>query len=139
MFREFSQPVNSVDFTPDGKHACFASNDDSIAIYDCERGSKVKYLSCKKYGVSSLRFFHSGANSCVCASRSDFDHSLRYWDLYENAYVRYFKAHTAAVSFISVHPYEDIFMSGGFDRNIFLWDLRKEKPVARIPGRLRRR
>ena len=58
--------------------------------------------------------------------------SLRYWDLYENKYIRFFAGHTAPVGSLSVHPYEDLLLSGSADKSALLWDLRKEKPVARF-------
>ena len=39
------------------------------------------------------------------------------------------------VTSLDVHPYEDIFLSSSVDKTSLLWDLRKEKPIARIPAR----
>ena len=92
-------------------------------------------LYSKKYGVDHIKFVHSGALSAICASRNDFDYSLRYWDLYENKFVRFFKGHLAEVKSVDVHPYEDLFLTSSVDKTSLLWDLRKEKPVGRIPSR----
>ena len=61
--------------------------------------------------------------------------SLRYWDLYENKFIRFFKGHVGTVTCLDVHPYEDLFLSSSTDKTSLLWDLRKEKPIARIPAR----
>jgi COMPASS component SWD2 len=61
--------------------------------------------------------------------------SLRYWDLYENKFIRFFKGHVGAVTSLDVHTYEDLFLSSSIDKTSLLWDLRKEKPIARIPAR----
>lgn len=92
-------------------------------------------LYSKKYGVENMQFVHSGSYSAICSSRNDFDYSLRYWDLYENKYIRFFKGHVDRVTNLDVHPYEDIFLSSSVDRTSLLWDLRKEKPIAKIPSR----
>ena len=112
-----------------------SGNDDSVCIYDCEKGERTKLLQSKKYGVDNIRFVHSGTLSAVCSSRNEFDFSLRYWDLYENKFVRYFKGHISDVKSLDVHPYDDLFLSSSSDKTTFLWDLRKEKPVGRIPAR----
>ena len=78
---------------------------------------------------------HSGNLSAVCASRSDVDFSLRYWDLYENKFIRYFKGHIGEVKNLDVHPYDDLLISSSVDKTSLLWDLRKEKPIGRIPSR----
>jgi COMPASS component SWD2 len=92
-------------------------------------------LYAKKYGVQNIKFVHSGTYSAICSSRNDFDYSLRYWDLYENKYIRFFKGHSGQVTDLDVHPYEDVFISSSVDKTSLLWDLRKEKPIARIPAR----
>lgn len=112
-----------------------SSNDDTVCVFDCEKGEPSKTLHAKKYGASHIKFVHSGALSAICASRNEFDHSLRYWDLYENKYVRYFKGHISDVTSLDVHPYEDLFITSSMDRTTLLWDLRKEKPVGRIASR----
>ena len=118
-----------------GKFLITASDEDSVCIFDCEKGERSKMLHSKKFGVSHIKFVHSGALSAVCASRNDFDFSLRYWDLYENKYIRFFKGHVGEVKSLDVHPYEDLFLSSSVDKTSLLWDLRKEKPIARIPAR----
>jgi len=60
---------------------------------------------------------------------------LRYWDLYENKFIRFFKGHVGSVTSLDVHPYEDLILSSSTDKTSLLWDLRKEKPIARIPAR----
>lgn len=104
-------------------------------MYDCERGERSKLLFSKKYGASNIQFVHSGSLSAVCSGRNEIDFSLRYWDLYENRFVRYFKGHIGEVKCLDVHPYDDLFISSSVDRTSLIWDLRKEKPVGRIAAR----
>lgn len=68
----------------------------------------------------------------VQCSEGDY-RNFRYWDLYENKFLRYFKGHTSPVVNLEVHPYEDIFISSGADNLILLWDLRKDHAIAKIP------
>ena len=72
---------------------------------------------------------------CVYAPPYLFLDSLRYWDLYENKFIRFFKGHVGTVTNLDVHPYEDLILSSSTDKTSLLWDLRKEKPIARIPAR----
>ncbi|KAF4672416.1 Transcription initiation factor TFIID subunit 9 [Perkinsus chesapeaki] len=138
VFKDATKRVNSIDFTSDGRYLIASSDDESVSIYDTEKGSRHKMLYSRKYGCDNIQFVHSGTNSALCSSRVDFDHSLRYWDLYENKFLRYFKGHTGPVSSLKVHPYEDQFLStslstaSGGDSTCLMWDLRKEKPVARV-------
>ena len=49
--------------------------------------------------------------------------------------MRFFKGHIGEVKNLDVHPYEDLFLSSSVDKTSLLWDLRKEKPVGRIPSK----
>jgi COMPASS component SWD2 len=135
VFKDQTKMINSLDFTVDGRFLISASEDDSVCIFDCEKGERSKMLFSKKYGCANIKFVHSGALSAICSSRNDFDHSLRYWDLYENKFIRFFKGHVGEVKGLDVHPYEDLFLSSSVDRTCLLWDLRKEKPIGRIPAK----
>lgn len=46
----------------------------------------------KKYGVDLVRFTHA-PNAIICASKNNWDESLRYLSLHDNRYLRYFKGH----------------------------------------------
>jgi len=135
VFKDHSKRVNSLDFSVDGKFLISSAEDDAVCLYDCEKGERTKILRSRKYGVDHIKFVHSATLSAICASRNDFDYSLRYWDLYENKFIRFFKGHVGEVKGLDVHPYEDLFLSSSLDKTSLLWDLRKEKPVGRIPAR----
>lgn len=51
--------INSIDFHRLEDLLVTASEDDSINVYDTSRGSLVKTLHSKKYGVANVKFTHS--------------------------------------------------------------------------------
>lgn len=91
-------------------------------------------MRCEKYGVSLIKFLHNDKDCAVAASNNDSDHVLKYWDMHENKYLRLLRSHTARTTYISPHPYEDLFLSGSVDKTVLLWDLRQDRPVAKING-----
>lgn len=134
VYRDHKGTVNGLDFTYDGQHLVTSGEDDSVYVYSCEKAQRARHLRCEKYGVSLIRFLHNDRDCAVAASRSETDHVLKYWDFHDNKYLRLFRNHTARATSVSPHPYEDIFLSGSEDRTVLLWDLRQDRPVAKING-----
>lgn len=81
-----------------------------------------KTVYSKKYGVGPVRFTHR-ANNVVYASGKG-EPMIRYLSLHDNAYLRYFKGHEAAVTALEMSPVSDLLVSGAANDTVRLWDLR---------------
>lgn len=134
VYRDHRGPVSGMDFTYDGQFLVTSGEDNSVNVYSCEKASRVRHLRCEKYGVALIRFLHNDRDCAVAASRNEADHLLKYWDFHDNKYLRLFRSHTGKVTSVSPHPYEDLFLSGAEDKCVLLWDLRQDRPVAKING-----
>merc|ERR1719330_2271922 len=132
--RDHKGSLTSMDFTYDGQHLVTCGEDSSVFVYACEKAQRTRHLRCEKYGVSLIRFLHNDKDGAIAASRHATDHALKYWDFHENKYLRIFRSHTARATSLCPHPYEDIFLSGSEDRTVLLWDLRQDRPTAKING-----
>lgn len=122
VFHENSDRVNSIDFTKDGNTLISSSDDESIVLYDCQKGLQTRTLMSKKYGVDLIRYTHS-ANTVIHSS-SKVDDTLRYLSLHDNKYLRYYPGHTKKVTSLCMSPTDDSFMSASLDKSIRIWDLR---------------
>uniref|UniRef100_A0A667Y1G4 WD repeat-containing protein 82-like n=1 Tax=Myripristis murdjan TaxID=586833 RepID=A0A667Y1G4_9TELE len=67
-YRENSQKVNCVDYSPSGESAISSSDDDSIVLYDIREGKPTRTLYSKKYGVDLIRYTHGDTNTVVYSS-----------------------------------------------------------------------
>lgn len=121
-FTENSDRINSLDFSPNGDTLITASDDDSIIIYDCEKGVNRRSLNSKKYGVDLIHYTHA-ANTAIHSS-TKLDDTIRYLSLHDNKYIRYFHGHTKKVVTLCMSPIDDSFLSGSLDKTIRIWDLR---------------
>lgn len=121
-FTENSDRINSLDFSPNGDTLITASDDDSIIIYDCEKGINRRSLNSKKYGVDLIHYTHA-ANTAIHSS-TKLDDTIRYLSLHDNKYIRYFHGHTKKVVTLCMSPIDDSFLSGSLDKTIRVWDLR---------------
>lgn len=82
----------------------------------------MKQIFSKKYGVTLCRFSHD-KNAVFYASANGWDHTIRYLNVRTNAYLRYFKGHTAKVTSLALCPSSDLFLSASQDGTARLWDL----------------
>eukprot|EP01118_Nematostelium_gracile_P020535 TRINITY_DN9983_c0_g1_i1.p1 TRINITY_DN9983_c0_g1~~TRINITY_DN9983_c0_g1_i1.p1 ORF type:complete len:354 (-),score=88.68 TRINITY_DN9983_c0_g1_i1:5-961(-) len=124
VFKEPNNParINSLDFYKDGELLITSSDDESMALYSCTEGKRTRMIYSKKYGVDLVRFTHH-PNTVICASKNEWDESLRYLSLHDNKYLRYFKGHRDKVVSLAMSPKDDMFISGSLDNTIRLWDL----------------
>ncbi|XP_053206464.1 WD repeat-containing protein 82-like [Panonychus citri] len=122
VFKENTERINSIDFSANGETLITSSDDDSIVIYDCEKGTTKKTLNSKKYGVDLVHYTHA-ANTAIHSSNK-IDDTIRYLSLPDNKYIRYFPGHTKKVVTLCMSPVDDTFLSGSLDKTIRLWDLR---------------
>ncbi|XP_058486941.1 uncharacterized protein LOC131460437 isoform X3 [Solea solea] len=122
-YRQNSQKVNCVDYSPNGENAISSSDDDCIVLYDMQEGRMKRTLFSKKYGVDLIRYTHGDAQQVVYSSNKIND-TIRYLSLSDNKYIRYFSGHMARVISLSMSPVDDTFISGSLDKTIRIWDLR---------------
>lgn len=122
IFKENTDRINNVDFSPTGDALISSSEDDQIVIYDCEKGTQKRTVNSKKYGVDLVHFTHA-KNTAIHAS-TKIDDTIRYLSLHDNKYIRYFPGHTKKVVTLSMSPIDDMFLSGSLDKTLRLWDLR---------------
>lgn len=122
VFHENNDRINSIDFTHDGNTLISSSDDESIVLYDCQKGAQMRTLMSKKYGVDLIRYTHTP--NTVIHSSTKVDDTLRYLSLHDNKYLRYFPGHTKKVTSLCMSPVDDTFISASLDKSIRVWDLR---------------
>ncbi|KAI6170995.1 hypothetical protein M3Y97_01093700 [Aphelenchoides bicaudatus] len=122
VFQRFNARINHLNYSEDGKLLIASSDDESINLYDCITGNFNRTINSKKYGCNLVHFVR-GSNDVITAS-TKVDNTIRYLSLSNNQYLRYFVGHSKPVVTLRMSPTEEMFLSGGTDNTIRLWDLR---------------
>ena len=115
--------INSLDFYKDGRYLVTSCEDNMLRVYDVMNGNEKQVLNSKKHGLDVVKFTHHEKN-VICASKNEWDETIRYWSLYDNNYLRYFKGHRKGVVALCMSPSNDSFLSASLDQTVRLWDLR---------------
>ncbi|KAK5939012.1 hypothetical protein PMZ80_008315 [Knufia obscura] len=126
-----TQPhITSLDFDDTGDYLVSADSADNMTVYDIKAGTKTKTIPSKKYGIHLARFTHHSRQVLFASTKQD--DSLRLLELHNESFVRYFTAHTAAVTSVALSPGSDNFLSCGADDLVCLWDTNSRSPQGKL-------
>ena len=115
---EIDVPVNSVSFSPDGKHAVSAGTDGMMRIWNIENGKTLSQLRCKDSITSVV--FHPNGRFILSGS---VDGTVRIWDLETSRCVHVFSGHRDIVQSVAFSQDGCYAVSGSWDKTVRLWVL----------------
>ncbi|KAI6243610.1 WD repeat-containing protein 82 [Aphelenchoides fujianensis] len=128
VYHDNTARINHMDYSHDGKLLITSSDDDSMVVYSCDRGTKLQTVNSKKYGVCLIQFAND--NKSVVHASSKVDNTIRYLSIDNKQYLRYFSGHVKRVRSLSMSPVDECFLSCSFDNSMRLWDLRVQSCQA---------
>ncbi|ODV77502.1 member of Set1p complex, histone methyl transferase [Suhomyces tanzawaensis NRRL Y-17324] len=127
--------ITSLDFDDSGQYLISAGIDKSVQLYDVHKGTHSKDIKSQKYGAHLARFTHNALqylHASTPTEKAEVDHAIRFSDLSNNQYLRYFKGHKGQVTSIEVNPLENTFLSTGYDHTVKMWDLKSSAPIGNL-------
>ncbi|PLX22850.1 MAG: hypothetical protein C0597_01710 [Marinilabiliales bacterium] len=121
--KEHSDEVHSIAFSPDGKQFISGSKDETIKIWDFGTLQAIQTLQRHYATIYELEysadggFFFSGG-----------DKTINIWNK-DGSYVNSLSGHTTAVWSLGVSRNGKYLVSGSFDNNFRLWDIKKAETL----------
>lgn len=138
FFCDYMSVVNVFDFYYIEDVFVIMGDDDVIYFYNINIGVKMCMLYSKKYGCMNVCFMYSvvvviyGSRNKGAGGAAIDDYAVRYYLLYDNMYLWYFKGYIDVVMLIVMNLMNDCFLIGSVDFTVRMWDLRTSKCCAVI-------
>lgn len=151
--RALTEHVNrvlAIDGNKDGRYIATGSADKTIKVWDAKTFEVLINFDQNEAPINSIAFLPTG-NEFL--SGGD-DRSIKAWRIQElqeggtnsalrpppsalkveGALFRVYNGHQGSVYSIATHPNGELFVSGGADRNVILWDVRSGRQIRRFQG-----
>lgn len=136
MFPNFRRPVNnedrrvgSIKFSSDGERLVAANNHRILELYNCNTGQQVKPFYLFKHGMSVIDYMDANDRiliGSIGATKGDF--AIRELDMTKNAFAISYVGHQKPSVSLSVNMEKKLFVSGGHDKTVLLFDFRVPSP-----------
>lgn len=116
--------------TPDGRHVVSGSYDETLKVWDLERGEELHTLRGHNDPVLAVAMMPDGRHAVSGSG----DGTLKLWDLASGEEVQTLRGHAKAVAAVAVTPDGRHAVSGSYDETLKVWDLERGSVVASITG-----
>ncbi|XP_031623415.1 WD repeat-containing protein 82-B-like [Contarinia nasturtii] len=136
MFPNFRRPYNnddlrirSIKFSEDGETMISANNRHTIDFYNCNTAQQVRSVNIFKYGVSVVDYMDANDKILVGSEapvRGVYE--IRELNITNQKYETCYLGHSKPSVSLSVNTANKVFLSGGLDKSIMLFDFRTRGP-----------
>jgi WD40 repeat protein len=121
-------PDGRADISPDGQLVAVAEGG-RIGLYDVTTGTRVSQVGPTGIAVGGLQFTNDGRQLLA----SDYDGSLRVWDVAAGRYVLTGQA-VSRIAGVTYDATEELIVSAEIDGGIALWDAASGRQLTRFVG-----
>ena len=135
----FDTTIYSLAFSNDGHWMAVGLGNGQIMIYDFQRRAFNRKFSGHTSTVTGIEF---SADNTVLYSAGGFDKRIGIWDLrnlnditdQRNRHIRWLEGHKDSIRCIALSPNQKFLASGGYEKEIYLWDVARNDVVSKFSG-----
>ena len=122
--------VSSLFVTADKKHIVSGGSDDTIKIWDFEKGECIRTL--KGHNSSVYSVFVTADKKHIVSGSSD--GTIKIWDFEKGEEIRTLKGYNDSVYSVFVTADKEHIVSGSSDKTIKVWDFEKGEEIRTLKG-----
>ncbi len=124
--------IDSVVFSPDGRHVLTGSHDKTARVWDAATGQELFRLIGHTAGIASAAFSPDGK---FIATGSD-DETVRVWDVATHEQVYKHVGHKTGVTSVAFSPDGSRIASSSYDGTAKIWEARSDRTPLNFPGHM---
>jgi len=125
--------VNAIDISSDGKYLVSASDDQTLRIWDLDKGESINVLESHQGVVNDVAFSSDNKTLASCGE----DQTIRIWNFLDAHLIKVLKGHTSNVLSLSFSPDGNFIASGSFDKTVRLWEIKTGELIRTYEGHQR--
>jgi WD40 repeat protein len=120
--------VKAVAFTSDGRYIISGSRDNTIRLWESDKGIQVRIFEGHTVSVNSIaismddKYIVSGGQ----------DTTIRLWEKDSGKLIKTFKGHNNYVTSVAISPDQKYIVSGSQDKTMRLWSMKLGKEIRRF-------
>lgn len=130
--------VNSVAFSPDGRHLAAAGGDGAIKVWDSRTGRLIRSIAKAHNGYASSIAYHPGGTHLVSVG---VDTRVKVWDLATGLPVfarPCGPVHVIGTAYAAAFSPDGRRLAAGCDGIVTVWDWKEDRPLHAFPGHEKR-
>ena len=122
--------IHAYAFSPDGKRALTAGDDNTLRVWDLETGHFRRVFKGHTGSVYSVAWSADER----CALSGSRDKTVRLWDMQTGRPLRVFEGHTGCIRSVAWSPDQRRALSGAEDSTVRLWDVQTGRSLGVLEG-----
>jgi WD40 repeat protein/predicted dehydrogenase len=125
-FTNPKRAATGVAFSPDAKWLASTGFDERVIVYDLSKGKAISFFAGHSRPTNAVLFARGGA-LVISASggRARGNNEVKIWERETGNELATIVGHSARIDAIALSPDESLLATGGYDKRVAVWDLKK--------------
>ena len=135
-FDGYTNQVNAIEFSPDGKNALIGNQDHTAKLWNVETGEEIHSFEGHSSPISAVTFSPNGRYALTgeIGSWTTRNVLVKLWKIQTYKEIRSFDGHSSSIQAMAFSSDGKYILTGSTDRKVKLWESKTGKEVHSLEG-----